>query len=57
MQYTTDARSLKFVRQFHRKRIFRFAAGRQYKDLEDKNDLKRSKEILVQITEILEGQG
>ena len=53
MQYTTDARSLKFVRQFHRKRILRFATGRQHKDLEDKNDLKCSQEILLKITEIL----
>ena len=53
MQFTTDIRSLKFLRQFHRNRILRFAAGRQFKDVEDKNDLERSQRIVGKVTEIL----
>jgi hypothetical protein len=53
MQFTTDTRALQFLRQFHRKRILRFAAGHQFKDIEDKNDLERSQRIVSKVTEIL----
>lgn len=42
-------RGLKFVRQFHQKRVLRFLKGRQYRDLEDQSDLKRSKDMILEL--------
>ena len=46
-------RGLKFVRQFHTKRVLRFLKGRQFRDIEDHNDLQRSKEIIIQLNEVI----
>lgn len=42
-------RGLKFVRQFHTKRVLRFLKGRQFRDIEDQTDLQRSKEMIIEL--------
>lgn len=42
-------RGLKFVRQFHTKRVLRFLKGRQFLDVEDHSDLQRSKDIIIEL--------
>ena len=42
-------RGLKFVRQFHSKRILRFLKNKQFREVENVTDLQRSKEIIVQL--------
>lgn len=44
---TATQRELKFVRQFHTKRVLRFLKGRPFREVEDKTDLQRSKDIIV----------
>ena len=44
--FVEDTRALKFVRQFHTKRIQRFLRGRQFREVEDKTDLARSKKMV-----------
>lgn len=53
MDFVTDTRALKFVRHFHRKRIQRFANKRQFKQIEDRTDLARSKVIMDKLNQIL----
>ena len=47
--FTDNQRALKFVRQFHRKRILRFLKNQQFREVEGVTDLRRSKEIIVQL--------
>lgn len=47
--FAQDQRELKFVRQFHTKRVLRFLKGRQFRDIEDTSDLKRSKEMIIEL--------
>ena len=42
-------RGLKFVRQFHTKRVLRFLKGRQFRDIEDQTDLQRSKDMIIEL--------
>lgn len=53
MNFVDDIRALKFVRHFHRKRILRFQNKRQFKQIEDVNDLARSKIIMSNLNKIL----
>ena len=47
--FAEDTRALKFVRQFHRKRIARFLKNKPFHEVEGVTDLRRSKEIIVQL--------
>ena len=47
--FVEDARALMFVRQFHSKRILRFLKNQQFREVEGVADLRRSKEIIVQL--------
>ena len=47
--FVEDARALMFVRQFHNKRILRFLKNQPFRDVEGVTDLRRSKEIIVQL--------
>ena len=47
--FVEDTRALKFVRQFHSKRILRFLKNQQFREVEGVTDLQRSKEIIVQL--------
>ena len=47
--FVEDARALMFVRQFHRKRIMRFLKNQHFREVENVTDLRRSKEIIVQL--------
>ena len=51
MNFVEDARALKFVRQFHRKRILRFLKNQQFREVENTTDLQRSKDILGELNE------
>ena len=46
-------RGLKFVRQFHTKRVLRFLKGRQFRDIEDQTDLQRSKEMIIELNKMI----
>lgn len=46
-------RGLKFVRQFHTKRVLRFLKGRQFRDIEDQTDLQRSKDIIIELNKMI----
>ena len=47
--FVEDTRALKFVRQFHRKRILRFLKNQQFREVENTTDLQRSKDILLEL--------
>ena len=47
--FVEDTRALKFVRQFHRKRILRFLKNQQFREVEGVTDLQRSKDILLEL--------
>ena len=47
--FVEDARALMFVRQFHSKRVLRFLKNNQFREVENTTDLRRSKEIIVQL--------
>ena len=47
--FVEDARALKFVRQFHRKRIVRFLKNQQFREVENITDLQRSKDMVVEL--------
>ena len=49
--FVEDTRALKFVRQFHRKRILRFLKNQQFREVENTADLQRSKDILLELDE------
>ena len=49
--FVEDTRALKFVRQFHRKRILRFLKNQQFREVENTTDLQRSKDILLELDE------
>ena len=49
--FVEDTRALKFVRQFHRKRIVRFLKNQQFREVENTTDLQRSKSIVLSINE------
>ena len=49
--FVEDTRALKFVRQFHRKRILRFLKNQQFREVENNTDLQRSKDILLELDE------
>ena len=49
--FVEDTRALKFVRQFHRKRIVRFLKNQQFREVENTTDLQRSKDILGELNE------
>ena len=51
--FVEDQRALKFVRQFHSKRILRFLKNNQFREVEGVTDLQRSKEIIVQLNGML----
>ena len=47
--FVEDTRALMFVRQFHSKRIARFLKNKPFHEVENVTDLRRSKEIIVQL--------
>ena len=47
--FVEDTRALKFVRQFHRKRIVRFLKNNQFREVENSTDLQRSKDMVVEL--------
>ena len=47
-------RGLKFVRQFHTKRVLRFLKGRQFRDIEDQTDLQRSKDMIIELNRMID---
>ena len=49
--FVEDTRALKFVRQFHSKRIARFLKNQQFREVEGVTDLQRSKDILLELSE------
>ena len=49
--FVEDTRALKFVRQFHRKRIVRFLKNNHFREVENITDLQRSKDILLELSE------
>ena len=49
--FIEDTRALKFVRQFHSKRILRFLKNQQFREVENTTDLQRSKDILLELSE------
>ena len=49
--FVEDARALKLVRQFHRKRILRFLKNQPFREVENTTDLQRSKSIILSINE------
>ena len=49
--FIEDTRALMFVRQFHRKRILRFLKNQQFREVEGVTDLRRSKDILLELGE------
>ena len=49
--FVEDTRALKFVRQFHSKRILRFLKNQQFREVENTTDLQRSKDILLELSE------
>ena len=48
--FVEDTRALKFVRQYHSKRILRFLKNQQFREVEDITDLQRSKDILLELS-------
>ena len=51
LNFVEDARALKFVRQFHSKRIVRFLKNKPFHEVEGVTDLQRSKDILLELSE------
>ena len=51
--FVEDTRALMFVRQFHSKRVVRFLKNQQFREVEGVTDLRRSKEIIVQLNGML----
>ena len=51
--FVEDTRALMFVRQFHSKRILRFLKNQQFREVEGVTDLQRSKEIIVQLNDMI----
>ena len=51
LNFTDNQRALRFVRQFHRKRILRFLKNQQFYGIENTTDLQRSKDILGELNE------
>ena len=49
--FVEDTRALKFVRQFHSKRIVRFLKNQPFREVENNTDLQRSKDILLELSE------
>ena len=47
--FVEDTRALMFVRQFHSKRVLRFLKNNYFREVEGVTDLRRSKEIIVQL--------
>ena len=47
--FVEDVRALKFVRQFHSKRILRFLKNQQFREVENTTDLQRSKDMIIQL--------
>ena len=54
LNFVEDTRALMFVRQFHRKRIVRFLKNQQFREVENTTDLRRSKDILLELNERIE---
>ena len=53
--FIEDTRALMFVRQFHRKRIARFLKNKPFHEVENVTDLRRSKDILLELSGKLNG--
>ena len=49
--FVEDARALMFVRQFHSKRVLRFLKNNYFREVEGVTDLRRSKDILLELSE------
>ena len=49
--FVEDTRALMLVSQFHRKRIIRFLRNQQFREVENTTDLRRSKDILLELSE------
>ena len=49
--FVEDTRALMFVRQFHSKRVIRFLKNQQFREVENVTDLRRSKNILLELSE------
>ena len=47
--FVEDTRALKFVRQFHSKRIVRFLKNQQFRGVEGVTDLQRSKDMIIEL--------
>ena len=53
MNFVEDQRALKFVRQFHSKRILRFLKNNQFREVENITDLQRSKSIVIELNQVI----
>lgn len=47
--FVEDTRALKFVRQFHSKRVLRFLKNKPFHEVEGVTDLQRSKDIVIKL--------
>ena len=55
LNFAEDTRALMFVRQFHNKRIVRFLKNKPFHEVEGVTDLRRSKDILLELSGKLNG--
>ena len=51
--FVEDTRALKFVRQFHSKRVVRFLKNQQFREVENITDLQRSKDMIIELNKII----
>ena len=51
--FVEDTRALKFVRQFHSKRIVRFLKNKPFHEVENVTDLQRSKDMAIELNKII----
>ena len=51
--FVEDTRALRFVRQFHSKRILRFLKNQQFREVEGVTDLQRSKDMTIELNKII----
>ena len=51
--FVEDTRALKFVRQFHSKRIVRFLKNKPFHEVENVTDLQRSKDMTIELNKII----
>lgn len=52
--FVEDTRALKFVRQFHNRRIVRFLKNKPFHEVEGVTDLQRSKEMVIELNGMID---